>query len=137
MTKGFYFDAESCVACKACQIACKDAHDLSVGTNYRIVRSFCTGEGFTPRWYNISLPQKGCDLCASVPGHEPGEPPVCVSACIMRALEWGDIDELRAAHAGELLADTVPALAGVDVPVPQFMRIKDCMLDEDFDEFAV
>lgn len=135
MTKGFYFDAESCVACHVCQVACKDAHDLPVGENYRIVRSFCTGEGFAPRWYNISIPLQGCDFCASIPGGD-GQP-ACVTGCLMRALEWGDIDELAEKHEGERIAEMVPALKDAELGRPQIMRIKDCMLDEDFDEFEV
>lgn len=55
----------------------------------------------------------------------------------MRAIEWGDLDELRAKHANELLADTTPAIQEGDFARPQFMRIKDCMTDPDFDEFFV
>ena len=55
----------------------------------------------------------------------------------MRAIEWGDLDELRARHVNELLADTTPAVSASDFAQPQFMRIKDCMLDSDFDEFFV
>ena len=135
MANGFYFDAENCIGCHTCQVACKDAHGLPVGTNYRIVRSFCTGEDFKPRWYNVSLPQEGCDFCAGLQQY--GEKPACVASCPMRAIEWGDIDELRAKHAGELLADTTPAILAGDSAQPQFMRIKDCMTDADFDEFFV
>lgn len=135
MAYGFYFDAESCIGCHTCQVACKDTHDLPIGTNYRIVRSFCTGEGFSPRWYNVSLPQAGCDFCAGIQKY--GERPACESSCPMRAIEWGDLDELRAKHAGEPLADFVPAITEGDYAQPQFMRIKDCMTDPDFDEFFV
>ena len=104
MTKlGFYFDAESCIACHTCQVACKDVHNLPVGTNYRTVRSFCTGRGFEPRSYNVSLSMRGCNLCADL--REIGEEPACVASCPMRALEFGDIDELCAKHAGEPLED--------------------------------
>ncbi len=135
MTKGFYFDAESCIACHTCQVACKDAHALPVGTNYRIVRSFCTGEGFTPRWYNVSLPVEGCDFCANLQAL--GEEPACVASCPMRAIEWDDMDELHVKHEGELLANSVPAVPEGTASKPQFMRIKDCMTDPDFDEFFV
>ena len=36
-----------------------------------------------------------------------GGQPACVTGCLMRALEWGDIDELAEKHAGERLAETV------------------------------
>jgi anaerobic dimethyl sulfoxide reductase subunit B (iron-sulfur subunit) len=136
MTKGFYFDAESCIACHTCQVACKDVHDLPVGVNYRIVRSFCTGGGFTPRSYNVSVSVQGCDLCSEL--RALGEELACVTSCPMRALEFGEMDELRARHAGETLVDGCPAVPHDTLANPNFiMRIKDCMMDEDFDEYII
>ena len=37
-----------------------------------------------------------CDACKAL--REDGRNPVCVDACPMRAIEFGDVDELRAAH---------------------------------------
>ncbi|MBO4352864.1 MAG: hypothetical protein J5818_05165 [Eggerthellaceae bacterium] len=137
MTKlGFYFDAESCIACHTCQVACKDVHGLPVGTNYRIVRSFCTGSGWEPRIYHISLPAQGCDLCKSL--RDIDEEPACVVSCPMRAIEFGDIEELRAKHAGEPLEDHCAAIANEDMCNKNFvMRVKNCMMDPDFDEYFV
>lgn len=133
---GFYFDAENCIACHTCQVACKDVNNLPVGTNYRLVRSFCTGSGFEPRSYNISLSQAGCNMCAEL--RELGEDPACVASCPQRVIEFGDIDELKAKHAGELLADGCPAIPNSEMANKNFiMRIKDCMTDEDFDEFWI
>ena len=133
---GFYFDAESCIACHTCQVACKDVHDLPIGTNYRVVRSFCTGGGWTPRIYNVSLSAQGCDLCTDL--RELGEDPACVASCPMRAIEFGDLDELRAKHAGEPLEDHCAAIANEDLFNGNFiMRVKDCMMDPDFDEYIV
>ncbi len=133
---GFYFDAESCIACHTCQVACKDAHQLPVGTNYRTVRSFCTGEGFEPRIYNVSLTLPGCNLCADL--RACGEEPACVASCPQFALEFGDMDELKAKHEGEPLADGCPAIPNAEMTNKNFiMRIKDCMMDEDFDEYLI
>ena len=133
---GFYFDAESCIACHTCQVACKNAHDLPVGTNYRIVRSFCTGEGFTPRWYNVSVSLAGCDFCRNA--RNDLDQPACVAACPQRAIEFGNIDELRARHAGESLADGCPAVPHETLANPNFvMRVKNCMADPDFDEMII
>lgn len=44
---------------------------------------------------DIQLTHK-CDGCKTL--RENGENPACVSACPMRALEFGPIDDLRAAH---------------------------------------
>lgn len=133
---GFYFDAESCIACHTCQVACKYYHHLPIGTNYRVVRSFCTGSGFSPRSYNVSLSTQGCDLCTSL--RNEGEAPVCVAACPMRALEFGDMDELKAKHANEELADGCAAIRNSEMANPHFiMRVKDCMMDPDFDEYII
>ena len=136
MALGFYVDMTSCIGCRTCQVACKSAHNLPVGTNYRVVRSFCTGSGFAPRSYNVSISLAGCDACADL--RELGEQPACVAACPMRALEFGDIDELRARHAGELLSDGCPAVPNEQLANRNFvMRCKDCMADEDFDEYLI
>jgi len=133
---GFYFDAESCIACHTCQVACKDVNHLPIGTNYRAVRSFCTGSGVTPRIYNISIPLQGCDTCAEL--RELGDDPACVASCPMRALEFGDIDELRAKHAGEPLETGCPAIPNEEMCNKNFiMRVKDCMMSDDFDEYIV
>lgn len=50
-----------------------------------------------------------CDLCLDL--IERGETPACVRACPMRALEFGDIEELRARHG--LGADIHPLPAAV------------------------
>ena len=41
---GFYFDQTRCTGCKACQIACKDKHDLPVGVNWRRVAEYSGGD---------------------------------------------------------------------------------------------
>ena len=132
---GFYFDAENCVGCRTCQVACKDVHDLPVGTNYRYVRTYLTGEGFKPAGYHISLPLLGCDTCKPI--RDGGEDCACVASCPQRVLEFGDIEELKARHAGELI-DVPAALAGVELSGPeQIIRVKECMLDPDFDEIVI
>ena len=43
MALGFYFDQGACTGCKACQIACKDKHDLPIGVNWRRVVEYSGG----------------------------------------------------------------------------------------------
>ena len=50
-----------------------------------------------------------CDGCIQLRAN--GEQPACVAACPMRALEFGPIDELRAAHP-----DAVNAIAVLPEP---------------------
>lgn len=132
---GFYFDAESCIGCHTCQVACKDTHDLPVGVNYRSVRSFCSGEGYEPHLYHISLSQQGCDMCADL--RAVGEPVACQAACPMRCIEFGELEELESRHSGENLSDFVAPVNASDVVVPTAMRVRDYMMDPDFDEIIV
>lgn len=135
MSYGFYFDAESCIACHTCQVACKDVHHTPGGTNYRIVRSFAVGSGFDVREFNVSIPCRGCDTCAAL--RELGEEPSCVASCPMRCLEFGDLDELREKHGGECLIESCPAVPADEFAVPTVIGAKDCMEREDYVEFAV
>ncbi len=73
----FYFDASACSGCKACQVACKDKHDLPAGVRWRRVYEV-VGGGWERRggaWvndvvaWNLSM---GCNHC---------ERPVCVEVC--------------------------------------------------------
>ena len=73
----FYFDSSSCSGCKACQVACKDKHNLRVGLLWRRVYEV-TGGGWARQgqaWtsdvfaYNVSL---ACNHC---------EKPICAEVC--------------------------------------------------------
>lgn len=185
---GFYYDADSCVGCRACQVACKDVNRLEVGQNFRKVTSYCTGSNYDVRLYHTSIAcnhcaspacvancptgamhkdeetgivlhdddicigcescvkacpydapvfiksldiVKKCDGCASL--REAGETPSCVASCPMRALEFGDIEELESAHAGEALVSEIAALASSSETMPSLlMHIKERMLDEEY-----
>lgn len=66
---GFYFNADRCIGCRACQIACKDKKDLDIGLLYRQVRTYETGVFPNPGYYHIS---SSCNHCAA---------PACVAVC--------------------------------------------------------
>ena len=67
--KGFYFNMDACVGCRTCQVACKDKNDLPIGTIYRKVDSFETGEFPTSLLYHLT---HTCNHCES---------PACVANC--------------------------------------------------------
>ncbi len=82
MPYAFYFDSRFCSGCKACQVACKDHHQLPVGVLWRRVYEIIGGswqaQGLA--WtqdvfaYHLSI---ACNHCAD---------PVCVSACPAAAI---------------------------------------------------
>lgn len=85
MTKqlGFYFDQTKCTGCKACQIACKDKHDLPVGITWRRVVEYVGGDwsvandgSFTPNVFAYYT-SMSCNHCVD---------PACVTACPSTAM---------------------------------------------------
>lgn len=68
-------DETKCDGCQACVSACP----------YGV-----------PVYFEADKLVRKCDACK--PLRESGEHPACVAACPMRALEFGPIDELAAAH---------------------------------------
>ncbi len=79
---GFHFDQTLCTGCKACQVACKDKHDLPIGVNWRRVVEYTggswqtSGHTFTPNVfsYYVSI---SCNHC---------ENPVCTQVCPTTAM---------------------------------------------------
>lgn len=188
---GFYYDAENCVGCHTCHIACKDVNNLPVLKNFRTVRTFTTGSGYSPRMYHLSLACNHCaepacmpacsedalyrdelglvlvrednctgcgdcvtacpyhaivildsgiagkcDGCASLRAQ--GEEVSCVASCPQRVLEFGAVDELKAAHTDEELVNDAAPLPSSGLTQPTLlMRVKDCMNDKDFDEIII
>ncbi len=79
---GFFFDQTLCTGCKACQVACKDKHDLPVGINWRRVVEYSggswqqSGNTFTPNifTYDTSI---ACNHC---------EDAICMEVCPTTAM---------------------------------------------------
>lgn len=79
----FFFDSSGCSGCKACQIACKDKHDLAHGILWRRVYEIAGGswikKGHTLQSnilsYNLSV---SCNHC---------ENPVCLKGCPTKAIQ--------------------------------------------------
>jgi len=47
-----------------------------------------------------------CDFCVDL--LDAGQNPACVDACVMRALKWGDLDELRAEYGDVSAVEPLP-----------------------------
>lgn len=148
MTYGFLIDANNCIGCRTCAVACKDANSYKLGVGFRKVKAFTTGEYPEIRRYNVSYtdanpcvsPKTGaevrCDFCADIRAE--GDQPACVAACLMRAIEWGDLDELRAKHAGKRIESAFPSIDSLGQSQDYCLYIlKDCMLEENFEEMII
>lgn len=148
MSYGFLVDANNCIGCRTCAVACKDANSYELGVGFREVRAYVTGEYPEARQYNVAYvdanprvaPKTGeevrCNFCAHIRAE--GEQPACVAACPMRAIEWGDLDEICVKHEGKRIASSFPAIEELGQAQKHCLYIvKDCMLDEDSDLLAI
>lgn len=96
-----YIDQGECIGCRTCVAVCPYGH---------------------PSYDEDRRVSGKCDACKAF--RDNGENPVCVDACPMRAIEFGDIEELRAAHGEELTSD-LPVLPSSSETSPNLlMRTK-------------
>jgi anaerobic dimethyl sulfoxide reductase subunit B (iron-sulfur subunit) len=75
MQMGFYFDQTRCTGCRACQVACKDWHDVPAGPE-NWMRVTYTEKGLFPNVF-VSYMASPCWHCVS---------PVCAEACPVEAI---------------------------------------------------
>lgn len=88
-------DADKCIGCRYCEWACPYG---------------------APQFSEEKGVMTKCDFCQDLQAK--GENPACVDACPMRALEFGDLDELRAKY-GDLQA--VDPLPDPEITKPSFV----------------
>ena len=76
-----------------------------------------------------------CDGCK--PFRDAGLNPCCVDACVMRALDYGDIEELRAKYGSECVSE-LPFLPAASETTPSVLITpKEAALSEEYREFIV
>lgn len=90
-------DDSRCVQCRNCMTVCPYG---------------------APQWDAEASVIVKCDSCLDL--RKAGGNPACVDACPMRALEFGDIDQLKAKH-GAGLVDELPYLPSASYTTPNLL----------------
>lgn len=81
----FYFDASSCIGCKACQVACKDKNNLPIGVLWRRVYEYQggvwipMGDRYFPNNVFAYYVSTACQHCENPPCKD-----VCPAAAISK-----------------------------------------------------
>lgn len=106
-------DDNTCIGCKTCVASCPYGAPQYSEEKNLIVK---------------------CDTCAAL--RENGMNPVCVDACIGRAIEFGDIEELKSRHGDALVSEI--AVTGEAVTEPNLLiNPKEAALQEDCKETII
>lgn len=107
-------DDSVCIGCKTCMTACP--------------------YGAPQYSSDLDLIVK-CDSCKAL--RDAGMNPVCVDACMMRALDFGDIDDLKARYGDELVNE-LPALGSAESTSPNILiKVHASAVQEDFRELML
>ena len=164
MSVGFYLDQSRCTGCRACQVVCKDKNRLEVGTLYREAHSYTVGEfpkvqGFSYTFScnhcedpvclkncptgaiykaadgTVIQDQSKCDGCYGL--RQEGSQPACVAGCPNRALDFGDMDELRAKYGSNLDNGSIVVLPSPEETHPNVLiKAKDCAFSQEARELT-
>ncbi len=101
-------DQEKCIGCRMCVMSCPYGH---------------------PKYFSEKGVSGKCDGCYGIRAN--GSQPACVAGCPNRALDFGDVDELRAKYGDDLNVGTIVVLPSPDETHPNVLiKAKDCSFDE-------
>ncbi len=107
------YDSDLCVYCRNCILMCPYGAPQEDDEHKAIAK---------------------CDACKAL--RDAGRNPVCVDACPMRAIEFGDMDELRAAHGDAV--NELPCMPSASITNPNvLLGASPAALREDFHEVAL
>jgi len=107
-------DESLCIGCQACVAACPYGAPKYVPEKKKVTK---------------------CDACAYL--RAKGMNPACVDACPSRALEFGDLDELRAKYGDDLVSD-ITILPDSALTCPNVLiKAKDIAFEEEATELPL
>lgn len=110
-------DDDLCIACQACVAACPYG---------------------APQYIEADNMVQKCDACSAL--REAGKNPVCVDACPMRAIDFGEISELQERYGadGSALVSELPCLEPASTTEPNLLlKASPAALSEQFVEVVL
>lgn len=143
---GIYHLAESCNHCDnpACVSICptgRTVKDEATGIVYHAPDVDCLGEdcqgciSACPYSHPVFIKEenvvKKCDMCKDL--IDKGEEPACVSSCMMRALKFGPIDELKAQYGSDLVTE-LPCFPDGETGSNFLIKARNCAKETEFEE---
>jgi len=106
-------DDETCIGCKACIESCP----------YGV-----------PQYFEDKQITGKCDACIAFRQHDKN--PVCVDACIMRALDFDTTKVLQEKYGSDLVSD-LPSLPDGGTEPHVYIKRKDSMMEESFSPIII
>ena len=143
---GIYHMAETCAHCTypACVEACptkRTVKDPETGVVYHDPNAVCAGEACLrcveacpyhhPTYKAEEKKVVKCDMCKDIVAA--GGEPACVASCMMRALKFGPIDELKAKY-GPNLVTALHCFPGNGTVPNILIKPRECAFNREFEE---
>jgi len=91
---GLLIDYKFCTGCRACEVACKQEHDIPVGKWGIKVVEIGPWQISEDKWQlaYIPVPTEQCTLCGKRVAK--GKKPACVHNCQAAVMKFGPVEEL-------------------------------------------
>lgn len=105
-------DKGKCIGCRMCVMSCPYGQ---------------------PKYFPEEGASGKCDGCYEI--RQEGGQPACVAGCPNRALDFGELSELRAKYGDDLVEGELPVLPSPEETQPNVLvRVNDCALSEEYRE---
>jgi Fe-S-cluster-containing dehydrogenase component len=92
MEYGLYIDYDWCSGCHACELACKQEHDLKTDQwGIRVVeRTYRVADRIAIEY--VPIPTEICNFCMA--RVKKGDNPACVHHCMTKCMDFGPMEEM-------------------------------------------